>query len=347
VRLGLYLDMRNPPNWQRPWRGFYESRLERLEEAERLGLDSVWLTEHHLFPDGYLPQPLTFAAAIAARTQRLRIGTAVVLAALRPAQQIAEEAAIVDLISDGRLELGLGVGYMPDEFQAFGVSHSERVQLFRSRVVEVREIFESDRCRPAPLQARLPMWLGVTSPGGARFAGRQGEGLLWIDRELLRHYRQGLEEGGHSPGSARMSSVAHVLLADDPQAARDAIRDFHVYQQGSYRVLASAQESGEGTPDVLGEDLLTLLDEERASGLHAQPPALHVLTPEQAAVYLADWIAGMPVEHLFFYDNIGGMPDDLAARHVELLATRLAPLLDERLPSSSLMPSAQFSDHET
>jgi hypothetical protein len=125
-----------------------------------------------------------------------------------------------------------------------------------------------------------------------------------------------------------MSSVAHVVLADDPPAARAAIRDFHAYQQGSYRVLASAQ-GGEGTPAVLREDLLTLVDEERAPGLHAQPPALHVLTPEQAALYLAEWIAGMPVEHLFFYDNIGGMPDDLAARHVELLATRLAPLLGD------------------
>src|SRR3954453_16699104 len=120
MRVGIYTDLRNPPPWRRDWAGHYARVLDRIGEAERLGLDSVWLSEHHLFEDGYLPQPLTFAAAIASRTSRMRIGTPVLLAPLRPAVQIAEEAAIVDLVSEGRLELGLGSGYLPDEFAAFG-----------------------------------------------------------------------------------------------------------------------------------------------------------------------------------------------------------------------------------
>src|SRR5690349_4941501 len=114
MKVGIYFDLRNPGG-QRPWPDVYGSALETIEEAERLGADSVWLTEHHQFDDGYLPQPLVFAAAVAARTRRVRIGTAVVLAPLKPAVELAEQAAIVDILSSGRLELGLGAGYGKDE----------------------------------------------------------------------------------------------------------------------------------------------------------------------------------------------------------------------------------------
>src|SRR3979490_673520 len=103
MRIGLYLDMRNPPQWRRPWARHYGRWIELIEEADRLGTDSIWLSEHHFFEDGYLAQPLVFAAAVAARTKRARIGTAVMLPALKQAAQLAEEAALVDLISDGRL----------------------------------------------------------------------------------------------------------------------------------------------------------------------------------------------------------------------------------------------------
>ena len=71
MNVGLYFDLRNPPPWRRDWQRVYAFTLELCEEGERLGAHSVWVTEHHLFEDGYLPQPLTYAAAIAARTRRL------------------------------------------------------------------------------------------------------------------------------------------------------------------------------------------------------------------------------------------------------------------------------------
>ena len=78
--VGVYFDLRNPPQWQRDPARLYGFTLELCEEAERLGAHSVWLSEHHLFEDGYLTQPLTFAAAVAARTRRVRIGTALYFA---------------------------------------------------------------------------------------------------------------------------------------------------------------------------------------------------------------------------------------------------------------------------
>ena len=111
MKVGLYFDLRNPREWPQDWSRLYGFALEMCEEAERLGLDSIWVTEHHLFDDGYLTQPLTFLAAVAARTTRVRLGTAIMLAPLRPAVQIAEEATVVDILSGGRLDLGLGAGY--------------------------------------------------------------------------------------------------------------------------------------------------------------------------------------------------------------------------------------------
>src|SRR5690349_16850973 len=108
MRVGICLDLRNPPEWRQDPGHVYGFGLELCEEAERLGAGSVWVTEHHMFDDDYLPQTLTYAAAIAARTKRVRIGTGILIAPLHAAVEIAEQAAVVDLLSDGRVDLGLG-----------------------------------------------------------------------------------------------------------------------------------------------------------------------------------------------------------------------------------------------
>jgi alkanesulfonate monooxygenase SsuD/methylene tetrahydromethanopterin reductase-like flavin-dependent oxidoreductase (luciferase family) len=105
--VGIYLDRRNAPGRRRSSTHAHGFGLELAEAADRLGAHSLWLSEHHGFDDGYLPQPLTYTAVVASRTRRLRLGTAVVLAAFRPAPALAEEAALVDLVSQVRLELGL------------------------------------------------------------------------------------------------------------------------------------------------------------------------------------------------------------------------------------------------
>ena len=97
-RIGLYCDLRNPGG-AKAWPEVYAGTLERIVEAERRGLGAVWVTEHHGFADGYLPQPLLFCSALAARTQKLRIGTAIVIAPLMHPIALAEQAAVVDLLS--------------------------------------------------------------------------------------------------------------------------------------------------------------------------------------------------------------------------------------------------------
>ena len=99
MNVGLYFDLRNPPAWATDFGRLYGFTLEMCEEAERLGCHSIWLSEHHRFDDGYLSQPLTMAAAVAARTRVPRIGTAIVVAPLHHPVELAEQAAVVDIIS--------------------------------------------------------------------------------------------------------------------------------------------------------------------------------------------------------------------------------------------------------
>jgi alkanesulfonate monooxygenase SsuD/methylene tetrahydromethanopterin reductase-like flavin-dependent oxidoreductase (luciferase family) len=336
MRIGIYADLRNPPEWRRPWAAFYAAALDRVAEAERLGVGSVWVTEHHGFEDGYLPQPLTFLAAVAARTTRVRLGTAVLLAPLRPALQIAEEAAIVDLVSGGRLELGLGAGYRAAEYAAYGADLRQRFVLLEDRAREVRRLWDEGICTPPPVQDRVPMWLGVMGPHGARMAGRLGEGLGWLDAGLLEPYRAGLADGGHDPASARMSGLANLIVADDPDAARARIRPHLAYQGESYRRYANPPDR-----EVRPVRALAPLAPAASDGgrRHALPPRLLVLTADDAIALLREWLHDLPVTDVYLWSSIAGMPDDLADRHVELVATRLAPSLAQ--PASTPGPGSQ------
>jgi alkanesulfonate monooxygenase SsuD/methylene tetrahydromethanopterin reductase-like flavin-dependent oxidoreductase (luciferase family) len=321
MRVGLFADVRNPPQWQRPWDAVYGALLERLEDAERIGISSVWLSEHHRFEDGYLPQPLTLAAAIAARTSKLRIGTAILQAPIRPAIDIAEQAALVDIISGGRLELGLGTGYRRPEWDAFGFDGQDRYGVLEERLREVRRLWREGGATPRPLQERPPLWVGCEGPRGARIAGRLGEGLLCLKRELLEPYREALAAAGHDPGSARMSGCANLLVAEDPERTWAAVEPHLRYQWQSYEDYA-VEGTGREPAQVDAQRL-------RTSG----PPILprfDVVTPEAAVARVRDWLDGLPVEHVYFWLSIAGMPDDLVAEHVKLLAERVAPALAGR-----------------
>jgi alkanesulfonate monooxygenase SsuD/methylene tetrahydromethanopterin reductase-like flavin-dependent oxidoreductase (luciferase family) len=322
MNVGIYLDLRNPPAWSRPWSELYGFTLELCEEADRLGVHSVWLTEHHGFEDGYLTQPLAMLSAIAARTQRIRLGSAILLAPLRPAIQIAEEAALVDVISNGRLELGLGAGYRRPEFDLYGADFATRYGATVERVRALRSIWADDGHRPPPVQGRIPIWLGFNGPQGARRAGRLGEGLLAIDPALLDPYRRGLEEAGHDPGSARMAGLVHGFVTEDPERDWSAVKRHLAYQQDSYRRYM-VEGTGGRTPRPVDPDVIRSrqIGEGGLIGwfLHA--------TPEEVAGRLRAYIGTAPVETVFFWLSIAGMPDAVVMQHLQTLSTRLAPLL--------------------
>lgn len=321
MKLGLYFDLRNPAPWARPWPEVYGRALDLVVEAERLGAASVWFSEHHLFTDGYLPQPLTFAAAAAARTSRVRIGTAVLVAALRPAALVAEEAAVIDQLSGGRLELGIGAGYSVPEYELYNADITKRYGLTDAAVAEIRRLLDDGIVTPPAAQNPFPLWLGYQGPQGAKRAGRLGVGLLSLDRSLIDPYREGLVEGGHDPATARTGGMLDIIVADDPEEAFERILPHYAHQLNSYRAAAVAGSGRDAPKEITVEKLRD------GAAQKGQIPGLRVLTPTDAVTAIREATEGSPVEHVYLWASVAGMPDDLVERHVELTCTQVAPNL--------------------
>ena len=121
LRFGLWYDFRNPPAWKQDGTELYRAILDQCVRAEELGWDDIWLSEHHFLDDAYTPSMLPLGCAIAARTERVEIGTSVLLLPLHDPVRVAEDAATLDVLSGGRLQLGLGVGYRVEEFIGFDI----------------------------------------------------------------------------------------------------------------------------------------------------------------------------------------------------------------------------------
>ena len=318
--LGLFFDLRNPPGWRVDDARNYAFTLEAIEEAERLGLHSVWVTEHHLFEDNYLPQPLTFLSAAAARTKRIRLGTAILLSALRLPAQIAEEAAIVDIISNGRLEVGLGAGYRIPEYELFNADFENRFKTNDSRARDLRAIWAEGRVTPGPVQQPLPIWLGYQTPKGAKRAGRMGFRLLCPNGALWDSYREGLVEGGHDPAIGHMGGLIQGWVSDDPERAWPSITKHLAYQTDTYKRYGM---EGTGRPPPPPVDVEKL----RAAPTSAGMAAFMLTTPEDAARQIRAHVGSAPVKHVHMWASIAGMPEKMVIDNIRLLATKLAPLL--------------------
>src|SRR5690348_7114847 len=128
------------PSDGRSLAALYRDHLEEAVLAEEFGFDCVWASEHHFSPDAWNPSPFPFLAAVAARTSRVRLGTYVLLLPLHNPLRIAEDAAVLDNISGGRVDLGVGVGSSPEEFRTFGIPIENRL----GRTFEALRVIE--RC---------------------------------------------------------------------------------------------------------------------------------------------------------------------------------------------------------
>jgi alkanesulfonate monooxygenase SsuD/methylene tetrahydromethanopterin reductase-like flavin-dependent oxidoreductase (luciferase family) len=216
----------------------YAEALEFAERAEALGLDSVFVSEHHFVDDGYTPSVLPLCAAIAARTCRIRVGTGILLAPLHHPIRLAEDAAIVDLIAGGRLILGLGLGWREEELAVFGVPSGERARRLERAVAVLREswsngLVTSDPSLPSPVAVwpkpctpgGPPIWIGAMSEPALRRAGRIADGVMATEvttKELARQLQLSDEEHAGRAVPSRHPFVHSVHLPVFPWVDGDA-----------------------------------------------------------------------------------------------------------------------------
>ena len=144
VNFGLWYDFRNPGEGRRSFEDLYAQSLEQIRWAEGLGFDSVWLTEHHFCEDGYTPSPLVVAAAIGQATERMRIGTNLMLLPLADPLRLAEDSATLSILTGGRFDLGVGLGYRQVEFDYFGRKISHRPSLMEEGVSLLRKAWSGE-----------------------------------------------------------------------------------------------------------------------------------------------------------------------------------------------------------
>src|SRR5216117_2443629 len=192
MKFGLYSSIANPPRGEHLDRCIDETIAE-AQLAEACGFDSCFFGEHHQDHDGFLPSPLIMATAVAARTQRLRVGTSVILLPLHHPVHLAEDVITLDLVSKGRVVLGVGIGYQPSDFNAFAVPMDERLARFEESVEILKlcwagepfsfrgkhYVLDDVRITPRPYQKPgPPLWIGASVAAAARRAGRIADGFV-------------------------------------------------------------------------------------------------------------------------------------------------------------------------
>jgi alkanesulfonate monooxygenase SsuD/methylene tetrahydromethanopterin reductase-like flavin-dependent oxidoreductase (luciferase family) len=332
IEVGVYFDLRNPAQWRQSPSRLYGFTIEACQEAERLGASSAWFSEHHLFDDDYLASPLTFAAAVAAKTERIRLGTAIVIAPLHHPAELAEQSVVVDLVSDGRLDLGLGTGYRVPEFELYGASLKARYAQTDDTVRQLRGLWE--RVRPQPVQEPIPIWMGYQGPQGARRAGLLGERLLSADASLWAPYSAGLAEAGRPESMAAMAGGFQAWATDDPERDWPMVSEHLGYQLDSYR---RHMVEGTDSPTPKPVDVDRMVNSPRSGPLGS----FTFGTPERVAEGIRAYTAGAPVQTVFLWASIGGMAEDVVMHNIGTICTRLAPLLrDDETDASQLQTAA-------
>lgn len=264
VGLGLYTG-------QRPG-GSYRDVLALARAAEEAGFDAFWVSEHHGLDDDYLPAPLSALAAAGAVTDRILLGTGLLLAPLRHPLALAEEAAVVDQLCAGRLILGLGLGYLSSEYAALGVDRRRRGALLDESVTVLRQAwsgerfshrganwqFEDVRVTPRPWAGRsIPVWLGGYAEAAVRRARRVADGHLVGrgDPPLVEQAAATLStEEPQRPDDAFTVGVNVVTILDGPDGHPDAALAAFARQQLGYEALQRTDDPYGGKVDVDAPD---------------------------------------------------------------------------------------------
>jgi len=187
----------------------YEAAVDMAEYADRHGFYGVTLSEHHGVADGYLPSPIVLAGAMAARTQKIRLQFMAIIAPLHDPLRLAEDIAVLDNISKGRVDLTVAGGYVPFEFGMFGKAMKDRGTLTEEAIATLKAAWTGEnfdyrgrpaRVTPRPLQTpHPPIWMGGSVPAAAKRAGRLADGFITHREDLYKVFFDEAKAHGKSP----------------------------------------------------------------------------------------------------------------------------------------------------
>jgi alkanesulfonate monooxygenase SsuD/methylene tetrahydromethanopterin reductase-like flavin-dependent oxidoreductase (luciferase family) len=325
-----------PPSSNRSFHQEYRDSIDLVRLVEQVGLDGAWVSEHHFSADGYLPSLLPLLAAYAAVTDRIELGTGVVLAPFHDPIRLAEDFAVVDQISGGRTICGLGIGWRDEEFREFNINVSSRVR----RLMEIVDIlrlawaegrfdydgrhYKLNGVAVTPKPARVPpILIGGFADEAIRRAGRIGDGYI-SSRTDPRRVAEAFEMAAEERARAGQEGLPIVGLLQNAFVTEDPERDWPMVLAGIGHQLGTYAGWRAGT-DVPGKELQVMPPDEetiRSTTAYGTPDdVVESLRP------LAELLGRYPESHLVVRLHYPGMEAVPAARAIELFAAEIAPEL--------------------
>lgn len=266
--------------------------LDQARQAERLGYDTFWVAEHHFHEYGAVPNPAVFLAALSQQTRRLRLGTAISILTFHNPLTVAENYALVDQLSQGRLSLGVGSGYLKHEFEGYDVDPAIKRERFDENLMLVERLLAGERVthesrhntirevriNVQPVQQPVPVYVAILRREAAYHVGRQGRRMLFVPYAavdsfeeiglMMQDYRRGLAEAGIEDASGMAAVALHTHVAPTDALARErAASAFDLYvdtrlyaRKQVYADIIASGLSLFGSPRTVADKLARLAD---------------------------------------------------------------------------------------
>jgi putative FMN-dependent luciferase-like monooxygenase len=306
----------------------YRLAAEQIVHAEKCGLDSAWIAQHHFHEaEGGLPAPFAFLGYVAAQTSRIRLGTGIVTLPMENPVRVAEDAAVLDLMANGRYELGVGTGGNPTAFAAFGLDSAQRNDIFANNLKIVRNalagrpLVGGDTLYPMRPELCDRIWQATFSVAGGARAGKAGDGLLLsrtqprskdaphatlaeIQHPIIDAYLAALPAGVEP----RIMASRTIFAADDHQEA------MRLTAAGLRRALPNFLRGGHLPPGETLSEMITAFD-------------THTGTPDEVIASLRTDSTLERVTDLVFQAHSVDPPHPYILRSIELVAEKVAPAL--------------------
>jgi alkanesulfonate monooxygenase SsuD/methylene tetrahydromethanopterin reductase-like flavin-dependent oxidoreductase (luciferase family) len=330
VKFGYLMGFRNPRELSKlSDADFYSAMFEQIVYLDQAGFETIWTTEHHFVEDGYLSSTMPMLAAMAARTKRVKVGSFVLLGPFYHPLRLAEDAALIDVISNGRLRLGIGVGYRLEEFEILQVPIKERL----GRTLEGIEImkrawtgerfsfagkyfnFKDALVRPKPVNPKGPeiLWGGMAPKSIKRSAQLDLGFACNLGSAEINQYHNALRELGKDPAAYSVINTRQVYVAESEAQAWEEIAPGLMYQMALYGKWLSAggvENSGVYRPDA---------DALRKSSI--------IGPPKRVIEQLKELVARTPMTELALSVQQPGLDPKLAMRALKRFGTEVLPVL--------------------
>lgn len=327
LSFGYLYDFRNPAEYRRSWVDLYAEILDVVAWSEDAGFSGAWVPEHHMASDGYMPSPLVALAAMATRTRRITLGSAIALAPLYNPVRFATDAAVLDILAAGRLEMGLAIGYRRRETAAFGLEFGKRGKMFDEWLEIVTRLWAGEtvdftgehyhtqgaQVMPPPPRGRIPLYLGGFAGKAVDRVVRYGDGYLGSD-DVCIAYVDKLLASGRDPAQARVRITGLMtVVAHDTAAALDELAPYFHHVNNSYGEWFMEDKA-------MGIDSFEpmTLDAFKASG------TMQVMSPDEAIAMFQRLQARMPLDH-YMMMMPPGMPAERFVHYAEIFAKEVMP----------------------